>query len=380
LLGLSFPAEREEIESEFFANEDAFQEMLTTEIDLIDEYARGELAGEDRRRFENIFVNSLSGRKRVQFARALADTVATPHRVETKNQGALLDVFKSFRLPRLLPTATIWALIVFVAAIAWLIIDRQRMINELRELRSEFAELTKRTEALQPSSDSERTRNAEIAAKFEVLQAQPNRPRHRDRERTATQQPRHLPEVKVDHEMIASIEPESFVQLTPQHDDSTLGNNFVTRKITELPLEHSNVVGLLSLQPGASRDGGISGNRADQANLLLDGVDLNSPNIGSSGETIIRITNSQLWIRFQIPLETAATHDDYRLIVQTAYGRPVTSVSWSEARTPNQTLLVTPVISTSALPTGNYVLLLMGQESEDLFVKVAAYSFKVIKD
>ena len=182
------------------------------------------------------------------------------------------------------------------------------------------------------------------------------------------------------HEMIASIEPESFVQLTPQHDNSTLGNNFVSRKITELPLEHSNAVGLLSLQPGASRDGGISGNRADQANLLLDGVDLNSPNIGSSGETIIRITNSQLWIRFQIPLETAATHDDYRLIVQTADGRPVTSVSWSEARTPNQTLLVTPVISTSALPTGNYVLLLMGQESEDLFVKVAAYSFKVIKD
>ena len=58
-------------------------------------------------------------------------------------------------------------------------------------------------------------------------------------------------------------------------DDGTLGNNFVSKHITELPLEGRNVTNLLSLQPGATRDGFVAGARADQSNITLDGVDIN---------------------------------------------------------------------------------------------------------
>lgn len=58
-------------------------------------------------------------------------------------------------------------------------------------------------------------------------------------------------------------------------DDGTLGNNFVSKHITELPLEGRNVTNLLSLQPGATRDGYVAGARADQSNITLDGVDIN---------------------------------------------------------------------------------------------------------
>jgi hypothetical protein len=58
-------------------------------------------------------------------------------------------------------------------------------------------------------------------------------------------------------------------------DDGTLGNNFVRKHITELPLEGRNVTNLLSLQPGATRDGFVAGARADQSNITLDGVDIN---------------------------------------------------------------------------------------------------------
>ena len=159
LLGLCSPAEREQIESEYFENEDAFEEMLTAEDDLIDAYARGELAGEERRRFEKIFVSSLRGRDRVQFARAFAGAISATRSVETKLPGTLLDIFKTFRSPGLLRTATIAAVIVFVAVLAWLVIDRRRITNELRELRAESAELSKRTEALQRSSDTEQNTN-----------------------------------------------------------------------------------------------------------------------------------------------------------------------------------------------------------------------------
>lgn len=58
-------------------------------------------------------------------------------------------------------------------------------------------------------------------------------------------------------------------------EDGTLGNNFVTKQITQLPLEARNVTNLLSLQPGATRDGFVAGARADQSNVTLDGVDIN---------------------------------------------------------------------------------------------------------
>jgi Carboxypeptidase regulatory-like domain/TonB dependent receptor len=58
-------------------------------------------------------------------------------------------------------------------------------------------------------------------------------------------------------------------------DDGTLGNHFVKRQITDLPLEGRNVTNLLSLQPGTTRDGFVAGARADQSNITLDGVDIN---------------------------------------------------------------------------------------------------------
>jgi hypothetical protein len=63
--------------------------------------------------------------------------------------------------------------------------------------------------------------------------------------------------------------------LLVNRDDATLGNNFVSKQITNLPLEARNVVNLLSLQPGSTRDGFVAGARADQSNVTLDGVDIN---------------------------------------------------------------------------------------------------------
>jgi hypothetical protein len=84
-------------------------------------------------------------------------------------------------------------------------------------------------------------------------------------------------------------------------------------------------------------------------------------------------------MRFQIALKRVAIHDDYRVDIRTADGRPVTSDSWIEPITPNQTVIDTPALSTSELPSGQYVLLLMGKEPDGSFVRVAEYSFKVIR-
>ena len=363
LLGLSTPAEREVIESLYFEDDDAFQKMLTAEDDLIDAYARGELTGEERRRFENSFVSSLRGRDRVQFARAFAGTIPAAQSQESKLPSTLLDIFKRFQSPLLLRTATVVVLFFVVMVLAWLVNDRRRMTNELRELRAEFAELSKRTEVSQRNTDNEGTRTIILP---EDLQAQPNKPRRRERRPPASHEAPHLPKV-------VNKEGEKFVMFTakaaeilPVREDATLGNATVNKKITDLPLETPNSPNLLTLQIAATRDG-------------VEPLNTYSLTPSSSGQTTIRIPSSRSWIRFRIGLETAAIHEDYRVSIKATDGRPVTSVAWSEPLTPSQTMIDSPVIPTENLPSGDYVLSLMGKESGGSFVIVAVYSFKVTK-
>jgi len=66
-------------------------------------------------------------------------------------------------------------------------------------------------------------------------------------------------------------------------DDGTLGNVFINKQITQLPLEAKNVLALLTLQPGVTREGYVSGARSDQSNVTLDGVDINDAQTNQVG-------------------------------------------------------------------------------------------------
>src|SRR6266850_8039633 len=78
--------------------------------------------------------------------------------------------------------------------------------------------------------------------------------------------------------------------------DATIGNTFDSRRISELPLNARNVVGLLSLQPGVTQSGYVNGGRSDQANVTLDGVDVNEQQrgldvvTGNAFASVLRVT------------------------------------------------------------------------------------------
>lgn len=65
--------------------------------------------------------------------------------------------------------------------------------------------------------------------------------------------------------------------------DASLGNNFVSQQIINLPLEARDVTTLLTLQPGTTREGYVAGSRSDQANVTLDGVDINEAQTNQVG-------------------------------------------------------------------------------------------------
>ena len=71
--------------------------------------------------------------------------------------------------------------------------------------------------------------------------------------------------------------------------DASLGNNFVSRQILSLPLQGRNVANLLSLQAGVTPDGSVTGGRSDQANITLDGVDVNNQQDASAFAPVLRV-------------------------------------------------------------------------------------------
>jgi hypothetical protein len=81
---------------------------------------------------------------------------------------------------------------------------------------------------------------------------------------------------------------DSAVQVNTQ--DATLGNAFGTRPVLQLPFEARNIVGLLSLQPGVSANGSVNGGKSDQANVTLDGVDVNDQQYRSAFTSVLRVT------------------------------------------------------------------------------------------
>ena len=72
--------------------------------------------------------------------------------------------------------------------------------------------------------------------------------------------------------------------------DASLGNNFVSQQITQLPLNARNVANLLSLQPAVTPQGYVAGGRSDQANITLDGVDVNEQQTGDAFSPVLRVS------------------------------------------------------------------------------------------
>jgi hypothetical protein len=56
-----------------------------------------------------------------------------------------------------------------------------------------------------------------------------------------------------------------------------------------LPLEARNPISLLTLQPGVTRAGNVTGARSDQSNITLDGVDINEAQTNNINDPVLRL-------------------------------------------------------------------------------------------
>ena len=76
--------------------------------------------------------------------------------------------------------------------------------------------------------------------------------------------------------------------------DASIGNTLTTQQVIQLPLSARNTPNLLSLQPGVTASGEVNGGRSDQANVTLDGVDVNEQQGGQAFFSVLRVTPESL--------------------------------------------------------------------------------------
>lgn len=316
LLG-ELPEEQQvEIEDRAFEDKEYLANITAVENDLIDEYVRHELSEADRRKFESRFLASEARRKRVEFAKALANVAEEVPVVEPAKKEAasnfwrdLLDSFVLSLNPVARFAMAMAVLLVLIGGV-WLITERIRLRNQLARLQAEKQSQANEQQALERRIDLERRRSEELAAQLNQERQQ--------REQTD----------------------ETVRQLSESGDPTT-------------PPPRP-IIASLTLLPGISRGGG------DKPGLSLP-------------------ENARL-VRLQIGIEPEEQYKTFAVELRTSAGRQVWNRQNLSARSTRGARAVSLTLPATVLKSGEYELKLSGLTEGGATEDIGFYYFDVKKN
>lgn len=152
--------QRDQVEQRFFQDPEYFDELATLEEELVDDYARGGLSPEERQRFEKEWIISPERRERVDAAKALFGILREESRSTRPGMVAAVPVRKA----RVAGFQWALAAATFIMALGalWLVPERSRLRDDLRDARERQTRLERSTEELRRRLESERMRNSEL--------------------------------------------------------------------------------------------------------------------------------------------------------------------------------------------------------------------------
>jgi hypothetical protein len=318
LLG-DLPEEQQvEIEERAFSDHQYLRNIQAVESELIDEYVRGGLRADERRRFEERFFASAERRSKVEFSRALA-TVAP----EFTAAGRAV-------LPRTAPLPGLWQHVhgAFLAALSrparyalaaaallvvlgstWLIVESFRLRGQLAQLRAEQESREHEQQALQQQIADEKARRENLSGQLE-----------RERQQR-------------------------------EHSDQLIGE--LQRQLEQSTTQPSQSVVSLALWPGLARGGGA------RPKLVL--------------------TQSARLVKVQIGIEPEDEYQSLRVELRGPTGQPVWTqgdLKGRHVRTGRSVILNLPA---NLLGAGQYELSLKGTAAAGTIDDIGYYYFDVVK-
>lgn len=317
LLGELTEDQQVEIEDRAFSDQEFRANITSVENDLIDEYVRGQMSQTDSRRFESRFLASESRRKRVEFAKALAqllpETRVTERETRTVSatRSSWRDALAAF-FHGLNPTgrfALVAATLLIFLGGAWLIIQTLTLRSQLNRLQAQQQSQHNDRETLQGQVESERRRNEELLAQL-----------NQEKQQRA------------------------------QTDESLRRLTESVNQPTEAP---RSIIASLILLPGISRGA------TTQPKLVLP------PNASVA--------------RLQIGIEPEEDYKSFGVELRTAGGRPVWMRDSLTARSARGGRSIRLTLPASALLPGEYELRLKGIPDKGTPEDVGFYYFEVMK-
>jgi len=169
LLGELPESEQALLEERAFSDRQFTEDILAVESDLIDEYVRGGLAGVERQRFEQHFLNSAERRRKVEFARALAQIAPVPAAAAQPARIHWLDAFAAF-LRSLNPGLrfSMAALsLLLLTGVSWLFAENIRLRRLAAGFQAEQKLQQQQLETLRQQATNEHARSEDLAAQLE---------------------------------------------------------------------------------------------------------------------------------------------------------------------------------------------------------------------
>jgi cell division protein FtsL len=150
LLGEMPKEERSRFEDQYLTDAEMFEELVNTENELVDSFARGSLSEFEKRQFEQNYCVSRERRDKVEFAKALAQVVQHELRTSAPNKFSLLESFLAFF--RVLDAKLQWALVVvaalLIAGVVGLALQDYGLRGELHQARTDQEQLRKEEDGL----------------------------------------------------------------------------------------------------------------------------------------------------------------------------------------------------------------------------------------
>jgi len=173
LLGELSEEQQLEIEDRAFSDKDYLASITAVENDLIDEYVRHELSESDRRKFESRFLASAERRKRVEFAKALAQVASeapAPERIAVSQPigWSWRESLYAF-LNGLNPAARFAlaaAMLFILVGGVWLLTQTLRLRRQLTQLQADNQSRQTERQTLEQQVEAERKRNEELNARL----------------------------------------------------------------------------------------------------------------------------------------------------------------------------------------------------------------------
>lgn len=175
LLGDLPEQEQVRLEDRAFSDREYMQIILAAENDLIDEYVRGELSATERRQFEQRFLASAERRRKVEFARALAQfTEAQSAHRETEPASqrwweSLRVFFGSLNPVVQFSLAT--AALLLAIGLPWLVVQTVRLRTQVAQLQAQ-RQSSAQVEELQRQLAEQQRQNQDLASQLKAQQQQ----------------------------------------------------------------------------------------------------------------------------------------------------------------------------------------------------------------